>query len=88
VIDATGGSHTTRGQTADIQGVEVPDGQWDSDVSDDVVVPGQLDLDGVLADSGRQTRTAEWHVAYWDDVLWWVTDRLDRIDPQLWRVAP
>jgi hypothetical protein len=29
-----------------------------------------------------------WRVAYWDDVLWWVTDRLDRIDPQLWRVAP
>jgi hypothetical protein len=66
----------------------MPDEQWDPDVSDDVVVPGQLDLDGVLADSGGQTRTAEWHVAYWDDVLWWVTDRLDRIDPQLWRVAP
>jgi hypothetical protein len=29
-----------------------------------------------------------WHVAEWDDVLWWVTDRLDRIDPQLWKVAP
>jgi hypothetical protein len=51
-------------------------------------VPGQLDLDGVLALSGGQTRTDAWHVAYWDDVLWWVTDRLDRIDPQLWRVAP
>jgi hypothetical protein len=66
----------------------MPDEQWDSDVSDDVVVPGQLDLDGVLADSGGQTRTDEWRVSYWDDVLWWVTDRLDRIDPQLWRVAP
>jgi hypothetical protein len=67
----------------------MPDEQWDPDVSDDVVVPGQLDLDGVLAVSGGQTRTdAAWHVAEWDDVLWWVTDRLDRIDPQLWRVAP
>jgi hypothetical protein len=58
--------------------------------SEDVVVPGQLDLDGVLAVSGGQTRTDTdpWRVAYWDDVLWWVTDRLDRIDPQLWRVAP
>jgi hypothetical protein len=64
------------------------DEQRDLEGSDDVVVPGQLGLDGVLADSGGQTRTAEWHDAYWDDVLWWATDRLDRIDPQLWRVAP
>jgi hypothetical protein len=64
------------------------DEQRDLEGSDDVVVPGQLDIYGVLAVSGGQTRTDAWHVAYWDDVLWWVTDRLDRIDPQLWRVAP
>lgn len=29
-----------------------------------------------------------WHVAEWDDVLWWVTDRLEQADPQLWQVAP
>jgi hypothetical protein len=84
-----GDSYHTRtydGQT----GAEMTDEQWDLGMRDEPAVPGQLDIYGVLAGSGGQTRTDTdpWRVAYWDDVLWWVTDRLDRIDPQLWRVAP
>lgn len=28
-------------------------------------------------------RLNAWHVAEWDDVWWWVADRLDQIQPDL-----
>jgi hypothetical protein len=55
--------------------------------SKDVVVPAKA-LSRADQPAFRGESAESWHVAYWDDVLWWVTDRLDRIDPQLWRVAP
>jgi hypothetical protein len=37
---------------------------------------------------GRKTPQDDpWRIPEWDDVWWWVTDRLDRIDPDLRGVA-